>query len=263
MQDYIFLLFIGSIAGLLSGMLGIGGGIIMVPGMLEWIHLHGFETTHAMQISTGTALSGITIMSLISGLSHRKLGVIRWDLVSYLVPGTASGVLVGVYIADSIPSFYLRQVFIAMMVLVTMHMIFAKSPKDPISSLIKPWIFTIFGFFIGILSGLIGLGGGLMIVPLLMFHGVSMVQCSSTAIWCTIPTVFAGTIMAVWSGLNETDLLEHCLGYVYWPATLVMCVCALVTAPTGAWLAHRLPRKVIKLFLVGVMITIITRMIVI
>ncbi len=148
------------------------------------------------------------------------------------------------------------------MVLVTMHMIFYKPSKSRTTSSIKPWVLTACGLFIGLLSGLIGLGGGLMIVPLLMFHGVSMVQCSSTAIWCTIPTVFVATMMAIWAGLNETDLLEHCCGYVYWPATLVMCGCALVTAPTGVWLAHKLPRKFLKCLLIGTMVTIISRMII-
>lgn len=253
MIDLIFFLIIGSVAGLLSGMLGIGGGIIMVPGMMEWINHHDFETSHAMQISIGTALSGITIMSLISGLSHSKLGKIRWDLVANLAPGTVSGAFIGVQIADRVPSIILKYVFAAILLLVGFQIIFFGSPSTQAKPILKPWALLILGFGIGIFSGLVGLGGGLMIVPLLMLNGIPLVQCASTAIWCTLPTVSVATLTAMWAGLNESDLLPHCIGYVYWPATLIMCGCALVTAPLGVKLAHSLPKHVIKSVLVTVM----------
>lgn len=260
MQDFIFFIIIGSIAGLLSGLLGIGGGIIMVPGMLEFLNHQETQTSHAMQISIGTALSGITIMSLISGLSHRKLGKIRWDLVANLAPGTVTGAMIGVYVGDMVPSTILKILFASVLLIVIFQVIFFGSPATRETPILKPWALMVSGLGIGVFSGLVGLGGGLMIVPLLMINGIPLTQCASTAIWCTLPTVSVATVTAMWTGFNEQDLLPHCIGYVYWPATLIMCGCALVTAPLGVRLAHSLPKLVIKSVLVVVLSLIFLRL---
>lgn len=251
MTDFLFFIIIGLLAGFFSGLLGLGGGVIMVPGLYEWVQLTSGPVQHAMQLSVGTALSAMMITSLATGLTHQRYGQVRWDLVRLIAPGMVIGVIGGVQLIDILASAALKRIFSVALLVIALQLLFFHLPKERATSRLKPWVLSVASLGIGVLAGLLGLGGGLFLLPMLIYTGLPLTQCASTSIWCTLPTVTVGAVMAYVAGANEVGLPPLCLGYVYWPATLGIGLTSLISAPFGVYLALKLPKLVLqKLFAV-------------
>ncbi|RUM94990.1 MAG: sulfite exporter TauE/SafE family protein [Thiothrix sp.] len=235
----------GAIAGVLAGLLGVGGGIIIVPALLWSFNRLDIATDHAMQAAVGTSLATIVITSLSSILAHQKRGAILWKTVRDFTPGILLGAIFGAIVADYIPSHALQTVFAIFILLVAVQMILGGAPS-PHRQLPGKTIMKIAGSTIGLLSAVVGIGGGSLTVPFLAYCNITMQKAVATSSACGLPIAIAGSIGFAITGLNESNLPEWSSGYIYWPAFAGITVMSALFAPLGTRLAHALPVVALK-----------------
>ncbi len=248
MIEIISLLVLGAVAGVLAGLLGIGGGAVIVPALV-WI-FHSVEKIpeqHLMHIAIGTSLATIVVTSMTSIWAHHKRGAVQWPVVAQLAPGIVIGALLGAVVADFLSSETLRIVFGVFLVLLSIEMTFGKKPA-PHRQLPNRIATGGVGVVIGTISSLVGIGGGSLTVPFLAFCNVALRNAVATSAACGFPIAVSGAVGFIATGWNAENLPEYSLGYIYLPAFLFIALISMLTAPLGAKLAHTLPTQVLKKF---------------
>lgn len=251
---------IGLAAGYLAGFLGIGGGFIVVPA-LTWLLLKDPVTAPwAIHIAIATSLATMLVTSMSSLLAHHRRGAIRWPLVRTMAAGLMAGAILGAIIADYLPAGKLAVVFGVFAILIGLQMILARQPtaEKPLPG--TPGIVGT-GGLIGTLSSLIGIGGGAMTVPWLLWHGVRAKNAIATSAACGYPIAIAGTLSFIFLG-HVSDLPVGPLGYVNAPAFIGIALTSALAAPLGVATVHRLPPKTIKRFFGLFLLFVGTRMLI-
>ncbi|MEE4243790.1 MAG: sulfite exporter TauE/SafE family protein [Kangiellaceae bacterium] len=243
LNSWLLFLAVGALAGLLAGLLGIGGGFVIVPALMIVLPTKGFSPEHFMHVALGTSLATITVTSLSSMWSHHKRGGVDWRYFVTLAPGVLIGALLSGVIADAIPAKPLAILF-GSLALLMMVQLFRSNPNQGAANEMKTWQVVITSGGIGCLSGLTGIGGGSIVAPYLHFLGERIERCVGTASATGLPIALAGSISYWLMGLDES-LPEGAIGYIYLPAFLGIIVTSILTAPIGAWLAHKLPQRVL------------------
>ncbi len=249
-----FLLVIGAFAGVLAGLLGVGGGIVLVPAFFYVFSALGYDSPQLMQVCLATSLATIIVTSVRSVLSHHKKGAVDWDILRGWAIGIAIGAVIGVTIASSLRSQQLQMVFGVLASLIGLYMIFGKSewrlgdhmPKGVKALAISP--------FIGFLSVLMGIGGGSFGVPTMTLFGVPIHRAVATAagfgVIIAVPSVVGFLILDLPAGVAP----PFTIGAVNLPAFFIVIAMTILTAPYGATLAHRInaPRlkKIFGAFLI-------------
>jgi len=243
----------GIFAGFLAGYLGIGGGLVLVPAM-SWIFSRDPATAEvAVQMAVATSLATMLFSSLSSVISHHRRHAILWPLVRKLLPGLMIGALIGTVIADSISSASLGRVFGIFALLIGFQLMrrSARTGNHPLPGAIT--INTV-GFGIGSISSLLGIGGGSMTVPWLLWHGQQIRNAIATAAACGYPIAIAGTVGFIL--LGDSTPGTPALGYIHLQALLGISVFSVLAAPIGVAAIHRskplLARRVFALFLLSV-----------
>lgn len=236
---------LGAVAGLLAGLLGIGGGLIIVPVLLSVFSYSGFDASILMQMAIATSLSTIVFTSVVSTYAHYRHGVIIWRDISRLTPGIILGCVVGVIIADNISSSLLQSVFAVFEILVALQILFSTRVSGG-ANYHKTGILISGGLITGFLSALLGIGGGTITVPLLLWCGRTIKQAVANAAACGFPIAVTSAAFYIMNGLDETVLPESTWGYIYWPAMIFITLTSVLFAPIGAKLAHRLPVDILK-----------------
>ena len=231
---------IGAIAGVLAGLLGIGGGLVLVPVLLWQFQSQGMDETVVMHLALGTSLTTIIATSVSSIVAHHKRGAVRWDIVSRLTPGILLGGLSGAWIARHMSTTMLQPVFAGFVILVAIRMLYhreihAKRPLPQTTGM------TIAGSVIGSLSAIVGIGGGTLTVPFLEWHKTPLVQAIATASACGFPIAVAGSLGFLINGWHHPALPTDSSGFIYWPAAFGIAITSMLFAPLGAKLAHNLP----------------------
>ena len=246
--DYWYLLAFlvtGAVSGLLAGLLGIGGGAIIVPSLMllfagmhagdEWIPHQAVATSLATVIATGAA----------AAWAHHRRGAVRWDLLMSLVPGLLFGAWLGAFVGGWLPDLWLKRLFGLFLLFSSFKLLSQPSPKPaqaPPSALGLAGPATVFGA----LSALLGIGGGILIVPYLARQGIALRHAVGTSSACGVPMAMAGTLGFVLTGWGRAGLPAHSIGFVYWPAALAIIAASMPMATIGARLAHRLPTPMLK-----------------
>jgi len=242
----------GLFAGFLAGYLGIGGGLVLVP-VLSWIFSRDPATANiAVQMAVATSLATMLFTSMSSLLAHHRRGAILWSLVRQMLPGLLSGALLGSVIADQIGELALGQVFGAFALIVGLQMMRGtRQPGDhPLPGKISA---AGTGFGIGTISSLLGIGGGSMTVPWLLWHGQRVQSAVATAAACGYPIAIAGTLGFVLLGENQSS--TPTLGYVNLQALAGVAVFSVLGAPLGVAAIHRSsPQLAKRLFAVFLLI---------
>jgi uncharacterized membrane protein YfcA len=247
MTEWLIYLALGAFAGTLAGMLGVGGGLVIVP-VLAWVFVgFGFDSGVIMHLAVGTSLATIVFTSISSVRAHHRRGAVQWPAVWRLMPGIVLGVMVGALVAERLPTAALRNVFGIFELLVAAQMGFSLLPEAR-RSLPGRLGMTLAGSVIGALSAIVGIGGGTLTVPFLLWCGVAMRQAVATSAACGLPIAVAGAVAFAWTGSGNTALPPLSLGYLYLPALLGVAVTSILFAPLGAHLAHRLPTRVLRRF---------------
>ena len=236
---------IGAVAGVLAGLLGVGGGLVIVPVLLWLFTARGFDSSIVLHLAIGTSLATIIATSISSVRAHHRRGAVRWPLFLRLAPGIVVGALFGAWVADRIATAWLQRVFAAFVIAVGIQMLANprvtghRNPPD------TPGLSGA-GSVIGAMSALVGIGGGTLTGPFLMWHRVPAVNAVATSSACGLPIAIAGTLGFVVMGWADPALPPGATGYLYWPAAAGIVAASVFTAPAGAWLAHRLPVPALK-----------------
>lgn len=245
-MEIISLLIVGVFVGIIAGLLGVGGGVIIVP-VIVWLYHDSFPSSHLMQIALGTSLATIVATSLSSIYAHHRHQAILWSVVARLTPGIIVGAWVGAWIADMLSSDLLHRGFAIFLFLVAAQMGLGKPPA-PHRQLPGVFGMSLVGSVIGVVSSLVGIGGGSLTVPFLAWCNIAIRNAVATSSACGFPVAVAGAAGFIINGLNTPNLPTWSLGYIYIPAFLAIVPTSLLFAPVGARLAHTLPTITVKRF---------------
>ncbi|MBK8814634.1 MAG: sulfite exporter TauE/SafE family protein [Methylococcaceae bacterium] len=238
-------LVLGMCSGFLAGLFGIGGGLVIVPVLVMLFKAQGLPPNLIMIMAIATSLATIIMTSTSSVLAHHRLGSVLWDKVIRLTPGILIGAMLGATIADNLRTDYLRLIFVLFLLYVGCQMALGTTPKSGTASYSKSLDFFV-ACAIGLLSSLVGIGGGTLTVPYLAHCRYPMRNAVAISSACGLPIALASTASYVALGIKATHLPDLSLGYVYVPSFLGVGFGSLFTAPIGAKLAHKLPAKQLK-----------------
>jgi uncharacterized protein len=248
----VWFLLLGAMTGFAAGLLGIGGGMLLVPFTTLLLSLHGYPAAIVVKVAIATSLSTILLTSASSVWAHHRRGAVRWDLVRNLAPGMVAGSIAGAQVAHVLKGGVLAIVFAIVVGTMASRMRF--KPEN-LSSKGLPGRGGMFaaGGLIGAVSALVGAGGGFIVVPFLARARVDMHQAVATSAACGFPIALAGTLGYAWAGLGTEGLPGGSLGYIHLPALVCIGAASVLTAPLGARAAHRLPadrlRRIFSLLL--------------
>ena len=238
-------LVLGIFTGYAAGLLGIGGGMLMVPFITMLLSARGFPAEIVVHVAIATSLSTIMFTSLSSVRAHHKRGAVLWPVVKLLAPGILIGSWIGPWIGVQLNSSVLAMFFAVFVGFSATQMLLDKKPA-PTRELPKAPGMLGAGSVIGVLSGLVGAGGGFVSVPFMTWCNVKIHNAVATSAALGFPIALAGTLSNIYFGLQEPGLPEGSLGFIYLPALLVISVASVLTAPLGAKTAHALPVKSLK-----------------
>lgn len=233
-------LLLGLAAGLFAGLLGIGGGIVIVPALWYLFARQEFASQAVMQLAVATSLASIVFTAMASTHAHHRRGAVLWPAAATLAPGIILGALLGALAVGKLTSDMLRVAFGIFEILVALQIGLGINPAPHRELPGAAGMFAV-GAVIGVLSALLGIGGGTMTVPFLLWCNIGMRQAVATSAACGLPIAVAGTAGMMVAGWGEPGLPAGSLGYVYWPAALAIVAASMVSAPWGARLAHALP----------------------
>lgn len=242
----------GLFTGFLSGLLGIGGAMILVPLLMSTFSKQHFPADHIFVMAVGTTFANILFTSFSSLIAHNRRGGVLWPAFRTLAPGVIIGTLAGTILAAHSPGEFLEAIFVCFLFWIGTRMLY-KTEEAPHGKLPGRWRMLGVGIGIGGFCSLIGAGGGALVVPFLSRGNIKFSQAIGTAAAIGFPIALAGVIGYVLNGLHATDLPPYSLGYIYLPALIGLTGTATLAAPLGVHLAHRLPvgrlRKIFAILL--------------
>lgn len=239
-------LLLGCLVGLFSGLFGIGGGIILVPAFTILFSQNAMSSEFVMSLAGGTSLATVSLSSLTSGLRHHSKGAVNWSLLWSLLPGTSMGAMIGVQIASLLPMLTIKVLFCVVVCGIGFNLMLGQPTAHYRAQNIQTTGWLLLGIGVGLCGGLLGLGGGVLLVPLLCFFGVQLTQASATASMCTFPTALFGALSAIYVGWHQPGLPDDTVGFVYWPAIWMVGLTSIFFAVIGVELSHRLPVKIMR-----------------
>ena len=249
----------GAFAGVLAGLLGVGGGIVIVPMLSLVFPWQGVPPELVQLMALGTSLASIIFTSIASFRAHNKRGAVRWDIWRGVTPGILVGTFVGGFLAAALPTFFLKGFFVCFIFYVAIQMLLDLKPKPSRHLPGLPGMSTV-GSGIGLVSSLVGIGGGTLSVPFMTWCNVPMHTAVGTSAAIGFPIALAGALSYVWNGLGVAGLPPFSLGYVSLTALLGLASASYFTAPLGAKLAHSLPVPKLKRFFALFLLVMGTRM---
>lgn len=250
----IVLLLTGGVAGILAGLLGVGGGIVIVPVLYLLFPLVGVNESVVMHLAVGTSLLTIIPTSIMSAKTHYKKGGLDVSLLRSLAPGIVIGVILGTIFGARTNGTVLTAIFGTVALLVSMHMAFKKDNWQLSSTLPTSLFFRgPLGAFIGSFSVLMGIGGGTLSVPILSLYSVPIRRAVGTASAIGIIIAIPGSIGFILSGLGNADLPSYSFGFANLLGFSLIVPATMFTAPIGARIAHSINpdmlRKAFSFFL--------------
>jgi uncharacterized membrane protein YfcA len=252
---------IGAAVGFLAGLLGIGGGMIIVPMLVFVFTAKGFPAEHMMHMSLATAMATIVFTSLSSVRAHHRHGAVDWSVARAMAPGIVAGALATTQIAGLIPTRPLAILFTAFMFYASLQMFIDSKPQPSRELPGRAGLFATGALFGGI-SSVLAAGGAFLSIPFLVRCNVPVKRALGTAAANGFPIAAAGTIGYVLNGWSQPGLPEGSLGYVYLPALALIVAASMPLAPLGARLAHRLPVKKLRIVFALMLFAIALRMLV-
>lgn len=250
---------VGVIAGVLAGLLGIGGGLVIVPMLVFTLTWQGVSNEHIMHLALGASMASIIFTSVSSFWAHHKRGAVHWDIVRRIVPGILVGTFLGTFIASRMSTNFLKVFFVLFLYYVASQMLLNKKPK-PARQLPGQVGMSGAGAVIGVVSSLVGIGGGTLSVPFMMWCNIAVHEAIGTSAAIGFPIAVAGTVGYVINGLKVSGLPAYSLGFVYLPALAGIVASSVLTAPLGVRLAHSLPVPKLKRVFAVLLFAVGTRM---
>ena len=239
---------LGVVAGLLAGLLGVGGGLVLVGAFALLLPSQGVPPAIAMQAALATSLASVILTAAASASAHARKGAVLWRHAAWLVPGLLVGAWLGGRFATAIDGRSLRWFVVAYCLLAALQLALewprprreaGSGAPTPDPSLLAA------GGAIGAVSAVVGIGGGSMTVPLLVWRGVAPVNAVATSSACGV-AIGLSAAASYASAPGALGMPPGSLGYVFLPAALGTVVTSLPMAPFGARLAHRIDGRSLK-----------------
>ncbi|PLC55024.1 hypothetical protein CR155_06120 [Pollutimonas nitritireducens] len=237
---------LGAAVGFAAGLLGIGGGMILVPFLTMLFPLYGVSDDLIVHAAIATSMTTIIFTSISSMRAHHAKGAIRWDIVWVMAPGMiVGGLLSGGAVFSYISANWLALIFAVFVAYSGVKML---SGKPPVVGRTMPGKVATasVGAGIGFASGLLGAGGGFLSVPFMTRSNVRVHNAVATSAALGFFIAVANSAGYIYSGFSEAQGQEGMLGYIFWPALIVLSAMSVLTAPYGARCAHRLPVVTLK-----------------
>jgi len=252
---------VGAIGGVLAGLLGIGGGLVIVPMLVFCFELLHLPHELIMHLALGTSMASIIFTSISSSMAHNRRGAVDWKVVREIVIGILIGSFLGSCVASSLSTGVLKGFFVVFLYYVCYQLLTGKKPK-PTRQL--PGTAGMFGAggVIGAISSLVGIGGGTLSVPFMVWHNVPIHRAIGTSAAIGFPIAVAGALGYIFSGWGTENLPPYSLGYVSLSALVCICVMSVTTAPLGVRLAHSLPVDKLKRFFAVILFLVGTKMLI-
>jgi uncharacterized membrane protein YfcA len=236
---------LGAITGFLAGLLGIGGGMMLVPFLTLIFTTLKFPDEHLVHMAIATSLTTILFTSISSVRAHHKRGAVLWNVVKTLAPGIVIGSLAGAQIASRMPTRWIALLFSVFVAFSATQMLLDRKPK-PTRQMPRSMGMLGTGGLIGLISSFVGAGGGFISVPFMIWCNVKMHNAVATSAALGFPIAAAGTVGYVISGWNATGMPSGAIGFIYLPALAAVAIASVLTAPLGARTAHALDVKPLK-----------------
>jgi uncharacterized membrane protein YfcA len=259
MEWWLAYLAMGLVVGFFAGMLGVGGGIMLVPLMVFLFTAQNFAPDRVLHLALGTSLTSIVFTSLSSLYAHHRHGAVRWDIVRQTAAGLVIGTLLGTFVADALKSKYLAIFFVAFVYYSAAQLFLNMKPK-PSRQLPGLLGMQIAAIAIGVVSSLVGAGGGVVSIPLMTLCNVPMRNAVGTSAALGLPIALAGAVGYAVNGLGLDHLPPWSIGYIYLPALAGVVLGTLTTVPLGAKAAHRMPVTHLKRVFAVILFLLATRM---
>lgn len=251
---------IGAFAGILAGLLGVGGGIVLVPAFYYAFAGLGYGSPQLMQICLATSLATIIVTSIRSVLSHHKKGAVDWSILKSFAPGIVIGAVVGVLVASSLRTVTLQMIFGGVAVFIGLYMAFGNAAWRLGSEMPKGLMRGVISPLIGFLSVLMGIGGGSFGVPTMTLYGVSIHRAVATAAGFGAIIAIPSVIGFLFVDIPAEVTPPFTIGAVNIAAFLVVISMTLITAPLGAKIAHAMDPKPLKRVFGGFLILVALNM---
>ena len=255
--ELLLYLFIGAIAGLSAGLLGVGGGIVIVP-IFSIFFKAIFPSSVLMHMAIGTSLTIMIFTAVSSTYAYQWRGLVQWPLFYRFIPGMALGVITGSLIAMYLTSQFLQISFAFFLLVIALKMFDTR--KIHAHRQLPQWFGLNFvAFCTGILSGFFGIGGGVIMVPFFVYCNVPMQRATATSVACGLMLSVIGTISFIIMGLcavNMSSLPTGTTGFVYWPAVLPVAMTSIFFAPLGTQIAVSIsPQLLQRIFAIALLVT--------
>ncbi len=253
----ILTLFLGSFAGFVAGLLGIGGGVILVPLFLWLFSMVSFPADLIVHTAFGTSLAVILPTAISSTLAHRKRGNVDWQMVAFLALGGVLGSLLGSSVAAVIPGDKLKMYFGLMQILVSLKLLFYKPyiPPENMARVNKTPLLLV-GFAGGLYSSFFGVGGGVVAVPLMLIClqlPIHLAVGNSSAL--IVVSSLSAVICYIWFGIQDSSSAPFSIGYVNLLVAFLVAPLAMICARIGVKLAsHTSHDKLVKIFAILLML---------
>ena len=246
MEWWLIYLALGGIVGYFAGLLGIGGGLVLVPVLTMLFIAQDFPADRILHLALGTTMATIIFTSLASLRTHHNHGAVNWTVVKNITPAIIIGTLSGATFAGTLTSQLLNIIFVVFIFYAATQMLLKISPK-PSRQLPGKAGMIAAGGIIGTLSSLVAIGGGLLSVPFLMFCNIKLHHAIGTAAAIGFPIAVAGTVGYIVNGIMQTQTLpNYSFGYVYLPAFGWLVLASMLSAPFGARMTHATKTATLK-----------------
>lgn len=239
---------LGVLAGLLAGLLGVGGGLVLVAALALLLPAQGVPAAIAMQAALATSLASVIVTAAASAQAHARRGAVLWRSVAWLLPGLLLGAWLGGRFATGLDGAVLRVFVIGYCVLAALQLLL-DLPRGRRATAVDaqaegPWL-TAVGMLIGAVSALVGIGGGSMTVPVLVWRGVVPVKAVATSSACGV-VIGLSAAASYATAPGASGMPAGSFGYVFVPAAIGIVLTSLPMAPVGARLAHRIDGLLLK-----------------
>ncbi|SHO49320.1 sulfite exporter TauE/SafE family protein [Desulfopila aestuarii] len=245
MTIFLMFLLLGSIAGILAGLLGVGGGLVIVPMLTFAFTIEGIPHEHILHMALGTSMASIIFTAISSLRAHNRRGAVIWKIVTRITPGILAGTFFGSWIAAQLSTNFLKVFFSLFLLFVGTQMLLDMKPKATREIPGNAGMFGA-GGIIGIFSSLVGIGGGTLSVPFMLYHNVTLHRAIGTSAAIGLPIAIAGTLGYITNGFGVNGLPSGSFGYIHLTGLCGVAMASICTAPLGARLAHSLPVKNLK-----------------
>ena len=228
---------LGAVAGAIAGLLGLGGGVIIVPALIYSFAWQGMPESVLTHLAVGTSLATIAVTSISSVRTHHLHGAVLWKVFLWMVPGVVIGVWLGANIANTLSGANLQFAYGIFLLCVAIQMGLGLQPKGEKNFQAGPTLLAPSGI-IGVFSAMFGIGGGSLTVPYLSWRGLIIQKAVATSAAVGLPVAIVGAITNIVVAWGHRDLPAYSSGYVYWPAFLGIVMTSAYCARFGAKLAH-------------------------